>query len=400
MTQGRRALLVSQRSFDYGGVGGVRWRFFMDEMPRHGWNVSAVTGRAAVTGDPLSTDPKVARLSEVRRRVMSAVGRSLDAPARLAGVHPEAFPPNLAWSLTGRPAIRRELGRLDPDVVIATSPPPAALFAAGPLAERRGVPFVADLRDNWAGHPAYDTGGDLLRRLEGRALRRADAVVCVTDGMERRLHDLHPWLGDRLHVLPNGFAPALLDMRRSRSWDGRRATLIHAGALFADRSARELIAAASDPRVRDRVRLVLHGNIDLETQRALTDAPAALEVELVPPLPWGESIERVASADIAAVIVPPGLGDDVAWPVKMLEALALGMPILCLSAGGAAEQLLRELGQDVGCANHDDVPGIVEALIRVLDHPPASVPPGQLDRWNRAKVTEHYAELLEAIARR
>jgi glycosyltransferase involved in cell wall biosynthesis len=369
----------------------------MDEMPKIGWAVSSVTGRAALTGDPLSPDPTVARLSEVRRRVMTAVGRALDPPAKLLGVHPEAFPPNLAWSATGRRPVAAGIRRVRPDVVIATSPPPAALFAAGPLAARHGIPFVADLRDNWAGHPAYDAGGDLLRRLEARALRRAAAVVCVTDGMEERLRALHPWLTDRLHVLPNGFAPNLLNLRRERTFRGRRATVIHAGALFADRSARELIVAASDPRVRDRVRLVLHGNIDAETASALAAAPADLNVELVPPLPWAQSIELVAAADIAVVIVPPGLGDDVAWPVKMLEALALGMPILSMTSGGAAEQLLRGLGQDLGCARHDDAADAAAALIRLLDTPPPPAPEERLARWNRAAVTARYVRLLDSL---
>jgi glycosyltransferase involved in cell wall biosynthesis len=336
-------------------------------------------------------------VSEIRRRVMQSVGRIIDPLAATIGVRPEALAPNLSWSLLGRSTVRAAIERYEPDVVVATSPPPAALFAAGAVASSIGVPWVADLRDNWAGHPAYDRGGQLLRRAEARALRSAAAVVCVTDGMADRLLELHPWLSGRLHVLPNGFPPSLLSMRRDRDDSRERVSFIHAGALFADRSARELIAAASDSRLRDRVQLVIHGNVDAASERAIEQADRSLEIEIVPPLDWDASLARVAQADVAVVIVPPGIGDDVALPVKLFEALALGLPVLCLSDGGGAEQLLRELGQGIGCARYDEVGAITEAMLRLIDSPPPPLTAEALASWNRATVTIDYVELLESV---
>ena len=390
-----RVLLVSQRPLSYRGS--LRWPYFVERLPAYGWEIETVTSAPSVTGDPLSDDPLVARWSEARRRVMDVVGRIADPAAGLIGVRPEAFPPNFAWSFTGRRVIEAEIARTRPDVLVATSPPPSALFATAAVARRHDLPWIADLRDNWAGSPAYDRGGRLLRDLESRALSSAAAVVCVTDGMERKLVGLHPQLGSRLRVLPNGFPPDLVAMRRP--WQGSTpVTLIHAGTLYADRSAGELLRALADPRLRGRTHLVLHGNLDRRTEGELNSLGDRVSVERVPPLPWRESLERVSAADIAVAIVPPGIGDDVAWPAKLLEALALGKPVLCLSSGGAGEQLLRELGQDAGCARFDDVPGITDAVLRLLDAPPPPVPLENLTRWDRERVTERYAALLSEVS--
>ena len=75
------------------------------------------------------------------------------------------------------------------------------------------VPLVAEMRDLWAGNPYFDAGGTLLTRIEKRAFARADAIVTVTDSCAARMVGLHPEIAARLEVLPNGFDPALLDLR-------------------------------------------------------------------------------------------------------------------------------------------------------------------------------------------
>lgn len=379
----------------HGGVGTVRWNYFMRVLPAHGWEVSeVVSARQGATTDEFSQDPRTARLSGARASLTHRLGRMLDPVAAAAGVRPEALAPNHVWGITGRRAVRAAVERVRPDVVVATSPPPAAIFAA--TGAGLDVPVVADMRDLWAGHPHYDGGGQALTEVEDRALRKAAAVVCVTPGMQTRLRGLHPWLEPR--VLPNGFDPRLLDMRGAPRPPGERAVVIHPGTLFAERSVRELVNALRESGLARRVRLELVGNMNAESREALAGAPPDLEVDVAGPKPWEETIQRMAAADVVAVIVPPGLGDDVAWPVKQLEALALGKPVLLISSGGAAEAQLRELGLDMGAARYDYPDSIAPALERLLDSPPTPAPPAKLARWDRSRVAGDYAALLDSLA--
>ena len=208
----RRLLLVTQRPLDYGGGASVRWQYLCDALPQYGWKVAEVSARPNPTANAASTDPRVARLAAARAKVMSAIGGAVRPVYRRLGIQPEAFPPNALWSLTGRPAVRRARDRTRPDVVWATCPPPSALFAALPV-RSAATPLVAEMRDLWAGNPYFDAGGRLLTRIEKGAFARANAVVTVTDSCASRMVGLHPEIAPRLEVLPNGFDPALLDLR-------------------------------------------------------------------------------------------------------------------------------------------------------------------------------------------
>lgn len=380
----RTLLLVTHRPLEYGGGGSTRWRFLIDELPRHGWTVEVLSARLNPTADEFSVDPVHARLAAARARTTHAIGRAIERPYRLAGVRPEAFPPSVAWTLTGRPAIRRAVRELRPDVVVATVPPPASLFACATL--DLGVPLVAEFRDLWAGNPYYDAGGRLLTRIQGKALRAAQAVVAVTPEAVATLERLHPELGDRLHLLPNGFDPALLALR-GEPVDAR--TIVHAGGLYGDRSIAGLLEALRRPGLPP-LRLELIG------PGTAPPAPAGVELEIVPPVAREEAIRRTAGARIALVVFTPG--DDTAVPGKLYEALALGKPVLALvGPQSAMAARLRELGQDAGCARHDDPDAIAAALKRLLASPPPPVPPQRLAPWDRAVVAADYARLLAGL---
>jgi glycosyltransferase involved in cell wall biosynthesis len=392
----RRLLLVTQRPLEYGGGGSVRWQYLRDALPRHGWEVEEVSARPNPTANAASTDPRAARLAAARAKVMNAVGTAARPAYRRLGIQPEAFPPNALWSLTGRPAVRRARDRVRPDVVWATCPPPAALFAALAAVE---MPLVAEMRDLWAGNPYFDAGGTLLTRIEKRALARADAVVTVTESCAARMRSLHPEIAPRLEVLPNGFDPVLLELRERPRQRDERATLVHAGTLYGDRSAVTLLRALTRPELAARTRLLLVGAVDPATSAELRRDHGALEVTVEPPMPWRPAVERVQSADIAVVINSPGTGGDMAAPSKLYEALALGTPVLALtSPGSETARLLQDLGHDAGCAPPGDEEAVARAVARLLDAPPPVVTETALAPFNRAAMAERLAALLDRLA--
>ena len=395
----RRLLLVTHRPLAYAGPGTVRWTYLIGALPEHGWTVDVLSARANPTQDELSPDPRAAGLARARARAMGYVGRALRGAFNRAGMQPEALPPHTLWAVTGRRALRRRLAETRPDVVVATVPPMSALFLAA--RELRGrAPLVVDMRDNWAGHPTYDAGGSLLQRVEGRALAGVDRLVAVTAGMADKLARMHPGVAGRITLMPNGYDPRLLERRRATpaAWP-EPLTLIHPGVLYGDRGIGGLLDALARPALRGRVRLELVGNVTPATAAALRRTGGAVEVVVTPPLSWEDTMARVEAADAVAVIVPASMGDDVAWPVKAFEALALGKPIVAVTAGGATEALLRELGQDHAVSRDGDPNSIAAALERLLAAaPPAPVDPARIARFSRARVAADYAALLDEVA--
>jgi len=329
---------------------------------------------------------------------MGVAGRVLEPLARMLGVRPEALAPNNLWALTGRRLVGAAIAREHPDLVLATAPPPSALLATA--AAIGSLPYVAELRDLWAGNPFFDRGGRLLPALERRPLANAAAVVTVTAGCRQALLALHPELESRLHVLPNGFDPALLDLRMPTSArEGRPATLIHAGALYGDRTAEALLAALGRPELQGRVRLELLGVVDARTSRALSSVQN--EVTVQAPVTWRDAIDRVIAADIAVVINAPNTGGDMAVPSKLYEALALGRPVLALTRRESdSDRLLTELGQSTGIAEPDDPAAIAAAIERLLQEPPAPPSPEAIARFDRDEIAARYAGLLDELATR
>ena len=396
----RRLLLVSHRPVDFGGGGSVRWRYLMQALPDHGWHVTSVSARVNITANEASTDPRLAKLAEARARVTQSAGDLVRPVFVAAGVQPEAFAPNLLWAFTGRRAIRRAIEQVRPDVIWATGPPFSAIPAAVSAGRRLELPVVAEFRDLWAGNPYFDAGGRLLRRLEANPLRQADAVVTVTPGCIERLLSLHPELGPRLHLLPNGFDPSVAQLRdANRSRRGRPAVLIHAGSLYGDRTAVSLIRALSGAALRKQVRLALVGPVDPATTAAAQAAADRLDVSIHPPVDWAEALERMAKADICIVINSSRTGGSMALPSKLFEALAIGRPVLALTpAGSDSERLLTRLGQAQGIARSDDEDGMVAAVQRLLDDAPPPVPLAALADYDRETVAKRICELLERLS--
>jgi len=374
----QRLLLVSHRPIDQAGGPAARWRSFARHLPELGWEVDVVSARG---GDEFAS-PERAR---TRARVMETAGRIADPAFRLVGLRPEALPLSSAWVARGATEVRRRVQDGDYDAVLATGPPFAALVAAR---LRHGeVPLVVELRDLWAGNPAFDRGGPVLRRLESWTAREAAAIVAVSPEAADDLRRRHPEA--RVAEITNGFEPELLERRRPAE---RATTILHSSTLTKDRPLAPLLRALQPP-----LRLVLHGYVAPEIQAEIEASSA--DVELVPPSGWNDAVERIADADVALITQARGAGDETAVAAKVYEYLALGKPVLCLSDGGATEALLRRLGVDQLCARLDDPTSIEAALDRIrAGDLPTPVPPEQLAPYERPRLAQRLAELLDAIA--
>ena len=374
----KRLLVVSHRPIDQAGGPAARWRSFAAHLPTLGWDVEVVSGG----GEDEFASP---RRAQRRAKLMETGGRIADPLFRLAGLRPEALPLSTAWGLTGARDVRRRLASGRHQVVVATGPPFAALVAA--RRAHGAVPLVVELRDLWAGNPAFDRGGPVLRKLESWVVREAAAVVAVTPEAADDLRRRHPEA--RVEEITNGFEPELLERRRSS--EGPATTILHSGTLTKDRPLAPLLGALKPP-----IRLVLHGYVAPEIKAEIEASSA--EVELIPPSGWDDAIERIANADVALVTQARGAGDDTAVAAKVYEYLALGKPVLCISDGGATEGLLRRLGVDQLCARLDDRDSIEAALRRIASgdlQPPPSA--GTLAPYERSHVASVTANLLNSV---
>lgn len=373
----KQLLLVSHRPIDQAGGPAARWRSFSRHLPEHGWEVDVVS---AGGGDEFAAPERARR----RARVMETAGKVADPVFRLAGMRPEAMPLSMLWVRGGTKEIRGRLSAGSYEAVLATGPPFAALIAA----RRVGgdLPLVVELRDLWAGNPAFDRGGPVLRRLERWVVEGSAAVIGVAPEASADLRERHP--SARVEEIPNGFEPALIAMRGPPRGG---TTIIHSGTLTKDRPLEPLLRVLKPP-----LRLVLHGYVAPEIRAEVERS--GVEVEYAEPSGWEDAVRRIADADVALVTQSRGAGDETAVAAKVYEYLALGKPVLSITDGGATEALLRRLGADQLAARLDDRASIEAALAKIeageLAEP---LPPEKLAPYERPRLAQRLAELLDSL---
>jgi glycosyltransferase involved in cell wall biosynthesis len=401
----RRLLLVTHRSIEQAGGPAARWRAFVRYLPEHGWEVDVLS--AAERAGASEFDVGASRAVTARAAVMAQVGRLSEPAFHLAGVRPDALPLSMLWVPRGARLVRLRIRAGDPDVVLASGPP-----IAGPLAARVGlrpnVPLIVELRDLWAGNPAFDAGGRVLSTVEDWLLRAARRVVACTPEAVSDLSLRHPELDERVVEIPNGFDPEIRSIVKpvvnsdpERDDRSRRIlTLLHSGTLTAARPIMPLVGALGDPRVAGSFRLVLHGYLSptsrAEVERARRES--GVQIEVLAPSAWEEALRRIAEADAGLITQARAAGDETAIASKVYEYLALGKPVLCTTDGGASEALLHRLGADELCARLDAPDTIVAALLRLRDGAARPVPAGRLEPYSRRALAGRMAALLEEVA--
>jgi glycosyltransferase involved in cell wall biosynthesis len=393
-----RLLLVTHRSPHQDGGPAARWRSLTRHLEAHGWDVEVLAAPQRNSATEYATDTRGRRQVELRARAMARVGRLVDPLFRAVGARPEAFPLSMGWVPRGALEMRRRVRDGRYDAILATGPPTAALLAARAGHRRGDPPLILELRDVWAGNPLFDRRGGLLGALERWAFRRADAIVTVTPEAAQDVRRRHPRLAARVVEIPNGFEPDLVERRVAAT---RRSPIeiLHSGTLTVDRPIAPLLRVLARPGYREAFRLVLHGYVAPPIAAQIAAADAAVEV--VRPSGWEDAVARIARCDVGLVSQARSAGDATAVASKVYEYLALGRPVLCLSAGGATEALLRRLGADRYCGRLDDIESIARALDRLQAGPEDSpVPAERLAPYARPTIARRTAELLDAVASR
>jgi glycosyltransferase involved in cell wall biosynthesis len=402
----RRLLLVTHRSIEQAGGPAARWRAFLRYLPEHGWEVDVLSATEHIGASEFESGS--ARAVAIRAGAMSHLARLSEPVFGLAGVRPDSLPLSMLWVPRGALLLRRGIKQRNPDVVLASGPP-----IAGPIAARAGiadgVPLVVELRDLWAGNPAFDMGGRVLSKIEDWLLRRAQRVVGCTPEAVSDLRLRHPELGERVVEISNGFDPEIASIARSdghgNASGGERSrrtlTLLHSGTLTQARPIAPLVRALGDSRVAGSFRLVLHGHLSpasrAEVELAVRES--GVPIEILPASPWREAVGRIAQADAGLITQASAAGDETAVASKIYEYLALGKPVLCMTDGGASEALLRRLDADRWCARLDVPETIVAALLRLRNDTYHPLPNERLEPYSRRVLASQMAKLLDEVAR-
>lgn len=313
---------------------------------------------------------------------------------------------HISWRKTAvRRAVRivREEGI---DLLFASSPPHSVQVIASEIADRTGIPWVADLRDEWSHDPVYCRGQEERHReTEIRTLAASRAVVTVTPGWKTNFSRT---LGIRIpvHFIPNGYDPAdFSGMRRRPPEHGRVLRLLYSGRISSKHSPKEFLDALRGefhrhPEWRDRIEIRIMGS-DGNRRALLGRRDLEDRVKFVPYRPHAECIRTLEEADVLLLLATSGMQSE-ALPGKLYEYMATGKPILAVLSGhGEIARMLQRYGN--AYAGFLSSPGSVGRAIHRLMTDWRDGQPGKPVRWDavrrydRRRQTAELARVFDSV---
>jgi colanic acid/amylovoran biosynthesis glycosyltransferase len=224
------------------------------------------------------------------------------------------------------------------------------------------------------GGPAYSVtthAKDIYQRdvrVEHLRDKLAGATFVATVSEANRAH-LAALLGDevRLHVVPNS-----ADLRRLRSCGTRRpqpGEVLSVARLVEKKGLPDLVDACGLLRARGvPLRLAIVGDGPLRERLEERTARAGLPGAIRGALPQEEVLQRYLRAAVFCLpCVVSADGDRDGLPTSVLEAMALGVPVVTTAVGGLAELVI---GERTGLVVPEHDPeALADALARVLTDP-------------------------------
>jgi glycosyltransferase involved in cell wall biosynthesis len=409
--RGRTVLLVAQHSPPSTMSATRRTAGLTKYLARLGHRVVVLTSKASGEGPvehaarTIRTGDLIASRINPRRRHFEALAKGSDS-TYAAGVSPFALVavPDLAligWLPYALPAALRAVRDERPDCVITTSPPESA-HLIGMALRRRGVPWIADLRDGWryeTTHPDWPLR--LQHRiddgLERAVVRRADAVVAVTEPISADLRARH---GVPVDTIPNGFDP---DERVAADpadvgLPADRHTIVHTGRMaVAGRDPTPFLTALRlvrerRPELAGRLDAVFAGPLTDDEQRLFADADGSARA--IGTLPRKDTLALQSAA--GTLLLLTGRGRRSEATAKLYEYLATDRPILVLGEDSAAAAIVRETGRGEA-VSAEDPEAIAGALEQIAAHG-FEVGGGSGAQYGYDRISERMADLVERVA--
>lgn len=276
---------------------------------------------------------------------------------------------------------------------------PVVIEVTGPIAEEARLYGVSERKVA------------LIRAVSERALRAADAVVAVTDGIKRQLVAEYAVAERAVHVVGNGVNTEVFRPRPSAEARARLGLQAQdpivgfVGNLHRWQGTDFLIEAA--PAILSAVPgAELHIVGDGATRESLEQSVSRLgvreHVRFHGQVPYGDVPAFISACDVLiAPLIPKPTGDSGYSPLKLYEYLSSGRPVVASRLDGLEVVEREGLGRLVPPG---DVDALAAAVVELLADDQARAEMGDrarriaLERFGWDRAAERTIEILHGVA--
>jgi glycosyltransferase involved in cell wall biosynthesis len=274
------------------------------------------------------------------------------------------------------------------DLIVATSPPEVALFAARALSRRSGIPWVADFRDLWF-HDTRLQHSRLAAALAGPVnrwlVRNAAALVTVSAGLQKRLSG---YLGREVLLSYNGHSEDAPPPPRSQLPADGRIHIVYTGRVYPEKQDpeplfRALAALRDEPGIpAGRLVVDFYGfeNPWLTALAARYRLDGAVRLHGF--VPHRASLAAQRAADVLLFLDWTDAAADGVLTGKLFEYFGSGRPLMALGPRRDSEAalLIAETGSGVTLCSEEE---LAAYLRRLANGVPALAPAAAWERLSR-----------------
>lgn len=211
--------------------------------------------------------------------------------------------------------------------------------------------------------------GDLAVYGRGHEFKfgHAKFVACVTDALCTQVQTQLPELAEKPQLIRMGIERSPAN-QNGKDWSPsptfRMVTVARLNQMKGHRHAIAAVAKLKQRGIRVRYDIIGEGDFFSEIADQIEEAGLQSEVYMVGPLPNDQIVERLPKYD-AFVLPSVGLGE--AAPVAVMEAMGVGIPVVCSIIGGTPEMIEHE--RTGFLFTQGDEAALSDILARLADDP-------------------------------
>jgi hypothetical protein len=263
------------------------------------------------------------------------------------------------WIPFGKSALDK-IARTEKIDLILTSSPPITTQLLGAYAKKiLKCPWIADLRDLWAGPPSPLTRNAFLqKRLELKTLGYADALVTVSDSWADFLRERYK--SKAVSCIITGFDAG--DQDASTCQLTRHFSITYAGNLYGGRRDPTPLFQALQELFQqglmspEFVRVRFYGSKDSWLLALIERYGLQAVVEVNGIIPRNEVLQRQTESQILLLLAMNIATDEGCYPGKLFEYLAARRPIMAIGGlKGATSELLTKTGAGVQLFSAEEI---------------------------------------------
>ena len=362
----RLAFLTHEPFYPPSGGGSAEAVYLVEEMVQRGWEVHLFC--------PQVKDPDFVRerfkvqLHQFTRWEMGRYTKLRNAKYLL---YPSALEDLVTETAAGKPY----------DFVFSQHA--IAAVTAGRLKKKWGVPVVMNFLDyltgfmeTWPVWLAPPPALAVLKRYELSLPRRynVEGLLTVSDTLAEYFQK-NGFPSERIAPIYYGYDARLFPFREPKRWDGKRPPVIVMHGSLDHHHLRDIALAAMERVVSEMPEAIFRfvgqktGALEDFLQRAKSRIPNA-QVQTIGFVPYTEVAQHLQSADLGIVPYEESTGTHCAFVAKIVEYLAVGLPVVSTSINSAARYFGNE--PTVMFAGFDGT-RFGESILQLLKDPPANL---------------------------